>query len=134
MHRRTIVGLIVVGLMLAVGGGCSRAAQVEGEEPDQLNRLDAVLTIRVVNHSQLDATIYLVHDGARDRLGSVTAASSSAFSVRGRSLATGDFTLLADPLGATRTSTTERLNVLQGTEFIWTIETDFNRSSVMVRG
>jgi hypothetical protein len=134
MHRRTIVGLIVVGLMLAVGGGCSRAAQVEGEEPDQLNRLDAVLTIRVVNHSQLDATIYLVHDGARDRLGSVTAASTSAFSVRGRSLATGDFTLLADPLGATRTSTTERLNVLQGTEFIWTIETDFNRSSVMVRG
>lgn len=134
MHSRSVVGLIVLGLVLAVGGGCSRAAQVEGEEPEQLDPRDAVLTVRVVNHSQLDATIYLLHDGARDRLGTVTAASTSAFSVRGRSLATGDFTLVADPLGATRTTASERLNVLQGTEFIWTIETDFNRSSVMVRG
>jgi hypothetical protein len=133
MHHRSVVALIVLGFVLAVGTGCSRAAQVEGEEPEQLNRSDVVVTVRVVNHSQLDATIYLVHDGARDRLGAVTAASTSAFTVRGRSLATGDFTLVADPLGATRTSTTERLNVLQGTEFIWTIEADFTRGSVMVR-
>src|SRR4051812_6811917 len=124
MHYRSVVGLILVGLVLSLGGGCRRAAQ-EGDELEPVNRADAVLTVRVVNHSQLDATIYLVHDGARDRLGSVTAASTSTFAVRGRSLATGDFTLVADPLGATRTTTTERLNVLQGTEFIWTIETDF---------
>jgi hypothetical protein len=131
MHRRMVVALLV--LLLAPAGGCSRAAQTEGEEPDPFDRANAVLTVRVVNHSQLDATIYLVHDGARDRLGSVTAATTSEFTVRGRSLATGDFTLMADPLGGTRTVTTERLNALQGTEFIWTIESEFSRSSVMVR-
>jgi hypothetical protein len=133
MHHRSVIGL-VIGLALALSSGCSRAAQVEGEEPEQLGRPDAVLTVRVVNHSQLDATIYLVHDGARDRLGTVTAASTSAFAVRGRSLATGDFTLVADPLGATRTSTSDRLNALQGTEFIWTLESDFAHNSVQVRG
>jgi hypothetical protein len=133
MHRRSVVGLILVGLVLALGTGCSRAAQVEGREPEPLDRADAVVTVRVVNHSQLDATIYLVHDGARDRLGAVTAASTAAFTVRGRSLATGDFTLVADPLGATRTSSSERLNVLQGTEFIWTLESDFAHNSVQVR-
>jgi hypothetical protein len=101
---------------------------------EPLNRADVVVTVRIVNHSQLDVTIYLVHDGARDRLGTVTAASTSAFAVRGRSLASGDFTLVADPVGARRTSTTERLNVLQGMEFIWTIEADFSRGSVLVRG
>jgi hypothetical protein len=132
-HRRALV-VISVALALGASAGCSRAAQVEGDEPETVNRTDAVLTVRVVNHSQLDATIYLLHDGARDRLGSVTAASTSTFSVRGRSLASGDFTLVADPLGATRTTSTERLNVLQGTEFTWTIESDFTRGSILVRG
>jgi hypothetical protein len=134
MHHRGVVGLIALALALAGADGCSRPARLEGDEPELVNRADAVVTVRVVNHSQLDATIYLVHDGARDRLGTVTAASTSAFAVRGRSLATGDFTLVADPLGATRTTATERLNVLQGMEFIWTIESDFSRSSVLVRG
>jgi hypothetical protein len=134
MHHRSVVSLIIVGLVLAAGTGCSRAVPGEGDEPEPVNPSNAVLTVRIVNHSQLDATIYLVHDGARDRLGTVTAASTSAFSVRGRSLATGDFTLMADPLGATRTTSTERLNVFQGTEFIWTIEADFSRSSILIVG
>jgi hypothetical protein len=133
MHRRTVVGLVGLWLLLAATGGCGRAAQTEGSQLEPVDPANAVLTVRVVNHSLLDATIYLVHDGARDRLGTVTAASTSAFTVQGRSLATGDFTLVADPLGRTRTVTTERLNVLQGTEFVWTIEAEFSRSSIMVR-
>lgn len=134
MHHRRVARLAVLGVALAFAGGCSRAAQLEGDDAEQVNRADVVVTVRVVNHSQLDATIYLVHDGARDRLGTVTAASASAFAVRGRSLASGDFTLVADPVGARGTSSTERLNVLQGMEFVWTIEANFSRSSVMVRG
>jgi hypothetical protein len=134
MHHRIVVPVVALGLALVVAGGCSRATQTESDEVEPVNRADVVVTVRVVNHSQLDATIYPVHDGARDRLGTVTAASTSAFAVRGRSLASGDFTLVADPVGARRASSTERLNVLQGMEFIWTIEADFSRSSVLVRG
>jgi hypothetical protein len=134
MHRRSAVALIAIGLVLAGAAGCSRAARAEDEDRELVYRSDAVLTVRIINHSQLDATIYLQHDGARDRLGTVTAASASAFAVRARTLANGDFSLVADPVGATRTSTSERLHVNQGAEFIWTIEADFSRSSVLVRG
>ena len=122
-----------VGLALAAGAACSRA-RPGADDRELIYRADAALTVRVVNHSQVDATIYLVHDGARDRLGTVTAASTSAFAVRARSLGTGDFILVADPIGGLRTSAIERLHVNQGTEFIWTIETDFSRGSVLVRG
>ena len=134
MHRRHAVALFAVGLGLLTAVGCSRATRAGDEDRELVYRSDAVLTVRILNHSQLDATIYLMHDGARDRLGTVTAASASDFAVRARALANGDFTLVADPVGSTRTSTTERLHVNQGTEFIWTIEADFSRSSVLVRG
>jgi hypothetical protein len=132
MHRR--IGIAALALGIAFGGACSRAAQVEGSgEREVIYQAAAVLTVRVVNHSQLDATIYLLHDGARDRLGTVTAATSVNFAVRARSLASGEFALLADPLGSMQTTTSERLHVNQGSEFTWTLETDFSRGSVLVR-
>jgi hypothetical protein len=131
MHRHSVIALIIA--LAAASAGCHRAAP-GAEDRELVYRADAVLTVRVVNHSQLDATIYLVHDGTRERLGTVTAASTSAFSVRGRSLANGDFVLVADPVGAIRASTTEPLHASQGTEFIWTLEADFSRNSVIVRG
>jgi hypothetical protein len=135
MRHRGTAGLLVVALVLAPAAGCRRAGQGPGPDDDRelVYRSDAVLAVRIVNNSQLDATIYLAHDGARDRLGTVTAASTAAFTVRGRSLGSGDFALVADPVGATRTFTTERLHASQGTEFIWTIEPDPNKSSVLVR-
>jgi hypothetical protein len=122
---------LTVALVLLVAGGCSHAGRVEDrEEP---SRPDAVVTVQVMNRSQLDATIYLLHDGARERLGTVTAATTASYPVRTRMLGTGEFALLADPIGATRTWTTERLSVSQGSEFVWTLESDFSRSSVLVR-
>jgi hypothetical protein len=129
MYRR--VGIVALALGL-LSGGCSRAAQGEGER-ETVYRADRVLTVRVVNHSQLDATIYLVHDGTRDRLGTVTAASSAAFPVQARILGSGEFRLLADPLGSRNTTSTEGLSVAQGSVFTWTLESDFSRGSVFVQ-
>jgi nucleotide-binding universal stress UspA family protein len=50
-----------------------------------------------------------------------------------RTLGSGEFALLADPVGMMRTATTERLHTGQGTEFTWTLETDFSRGSLIVR-
>jgi hypothetical protein len=123
--------LVAVAIGLLFGAACSRAAQES--ERETVYQAESVLTVRVVNRSQLDATIYLVHDGTRDRLGTVTAASSASFSVRARMLGSGEFALLADPVGMMRTATTERLHTGQGTEFTWTLETDFSRGSLIVR-
>ena len=90
--------------------------------------------MKIVNRSQLDAILYVVHDGTRDRLGAVTAATSANFTLRVRSLgAGGEFSLLADPVGSMRTTSTEILRANQGSVFTWTLETDFSRGSVLVQ-
>ena len=128
MQHRVVVAL-AIGLLF--GAACSRAAQES--ERETVYQAESVLTVRVVNRSQLDATIYLVHDGTRDRLGTVTAASSASFSVRARTLGSGEFTLLADPVGMRLTATSETLRVAEGSEFTWTLESDFSRGAVLVR-
>ena len=123
--------LVAVAIGLLFGTACSRATQES--ERETVYQAESVLTVRVVNRSQLDATIYLLHDGTRERLGTVTAASSSSFSVRARTLGSGEFALLADPVGMRLTATSETLRVAQGSEFTWTLESDFSRGSVLVR-
>lgn len=119
-------------LLLALAVSCARGAQRSDEELPY--PIDSTITIRVVNRSQLDAIIYLVHGGARERLGTVTAATTASFPVRTRTLgAGGEFSLYADPVGATRGASTEPLSVSQGSTFTWTLESDFSRGSVMVQ-
>ena len=130
MIRRT--GLLTLALVLSLTGGCSRAT---GGQPEQetIYQAESSLTIRVVNNSRLDATIYLLHDGARERMGTVTATSSSSFPLRTRSFATGDFTLVAEPIGSRRVVNSERLNAGQGSVFTWTLDTDLTRASILVQ-
>ena len=40
---------------------------------------------------------------------------------------------MADPVGLTHTATTETLRAAQGTEFTWTLESDFGRGGLIVR-
>jgi hypothetical protein len=130
MIRRT--GLLVIVLALPLAGACSRATEGQTER-ETLYQTESAVTIRVVNNSRLDAAVYLVHDGARERMGSVTASSSVSFPVRGRTFATGEFTLVAEPIGSRRTLTSERLSATQGTVFTWTLDTDLRRGAVLVQ-
>jgi hypothetical protein len=122
---------LLLALMLLSGAGCHHASGAG--ESSGLPDADETIAIRVVNHSQLDATIHLSHDGVRDRLGTVTAAATGTFAVRRRVLTGGDFALLADPVGSNRAASSERLVAAMGTLFIWTLESDFSHNSVQVR-
>ena len=126
--------LLCAALLAVIGAGaCARAAR-ESDGVDGIQRAESTFTVRVVNHSQIDAVIFLVHDGVHDRLGAVTAATTSSFSVRTRALSgAGEFAILADPVGSRRTTSSEILHVAQGTVFTWTLETDFSRGAVMVQ-
>ena len=129
--RRVVASVATLMLCLLLAG-CSRAAQAG--ERETVYRADETITVRIVNRSQLDAILFIVHDGTRDRLGAVTAATTSTFAVRTRSLgAGGEFTLLADPVGSMRATSTETLRVAQGSIFTWTLETNFSRGAVMVQ-
>jgi hypothetical protein len=130
MIQRT--GLLLMSLVLPLGAGCSRATAGQGDR-ETVYQAETALTIRVVNNSRLDAAIYLVHDGARERMGTVTAVSSASFPLRGRLLATGDFFLVAEPIGARGVLNSERLSAAQGSVFTWTIDADLRRSAVFVQ-
>ncbi len=133
MHRRSSIARSPLALLvlLLLGAGCSRSAPPESET---IYRAESVVTVTIVNRSMLDAIVYVLHGGVRDRLGTVTAATTTSYQLRSSSLgATGDFALVADPVGSNRTATTEPLRVTMGSTFTWTLETDFTRGSLLVR-
>jgi hypothetical protein len=127
------VALFVALFAALTAAACSRATAETGDQAIA-DQTSATITVRIVNRSQLDAVIFLVHDGVRERLGAVTAATTSNFPVRTRVIgSSGEFTLLADPVGSRRATSSEALRLAQGTIFTWTLETDFSRGAVMVQ-
>ncbi len=91
------------------------------------------IALRVTNHNFLDVAIYVVHDGQRTRVGTVTGSSSQVFFLPFRLLGQGrEIQLLGDPIGSTQLARTERLVVQPGQYIDWTLETDLRRSSVGV--
>jgi len=91
------------------------------------------IALRVTNHNYLDVTVYVLHDGQRTRVGTVTGSSTEVFFFPIRLLGQGrEIELLGDPIGSPEVARTERLIVQPGQYIAWTLETDLQRSSVGV--
>jgi hypothetical protein len=89
--------------------------------------------LSVINHHWLDVTIYVVHNGERTRVGTVTASSSERFLLAGRLLgATREVYLIGDVVGSPEVVRTEILLVQPGQYIEWTLENPLRRSSVAV--
>ena len=91
------------------------------------------IALQVTNHNFLDVTIYVLHNGQRTRVGTVTGSSSQVFYLPARLLGLGrEMQLLGDPIGSTDFAVTETLIIQPGQYIEWTLETDLRRSSVGV--
>jgi hypothetical protein len=113
-------------LLLATSACASlRRGDVPNDDTD-------IVVVNVINHHQLNVTVFNVASGRRDRLGEVTAAASSSFKVHLRRLANREMQLLADPIGSSRTTRTELLRVDAGDTVSWILETDLARSHVEI--
>lgn len=128
--RARCVGLAVAiaGLLTAChhSGGVGQAAAGSA--------WNGVVTVRVVNHSWLDVTIYVLQGTHRDRIGTATATSTTEFKVAIRSLTSGtDYRLYADPIGSRQTVRSEALHAQDGDIVTWTLEDNLERSSIDVR-
>jgi hypothetical protein len=109
-------------------GGCSRARP--GEE---LN-LDATSTLNVVNHHWGDVDVYVVRDGQRQRVGTVTAAAEENFDL-GPSLTKGAGTLQlqAHAVGSSGAISSEPISVRPGgMQITWTLESKLSRATLAV--
>ena len=89
--------------------------------------------LSVINHHWLDVTIYVVHNGERTRVGTVTASSNERFILSGRLLgATREVYLSGHAVGSAELVRTEVLVVQAGQYIEWTLENPLRRSSVAV--
>ena len=108
------------------GGGIGAAAAESGN--------NGSVTLRIVNHSWLDVTVYLQQGTRRDRIGTATATSTTEFHVPLRRIADGgDYQLFGDPVGSRETVRSEPLHAQDGDVVTWTLEDNLQRSFIDVR-
>ena len=101
----------------------------------QQQAINGSITLRIANNNQLDVTVYAVNQGLRVRIGTVTSTSTAHFELSLRQIgATGEFRLLADPIGSTRTVTSEIVHVFPGQTVEWMLAPDLRQSSLSIRG
>ncbi len=91
------------------------------------------VALQVTNHNFLDVVVYVLHDGQRTRVGTVTGSSSQIFYFPVRLLGQGhEIQLYGDAIGSPDFARTERLTIQPGQYIEWTLESDLRRSSVGV--
>jgi hypothetical protein len=124
--------LIALAAAAIIAGGC---ASVTG--PTQHRNADAAserTTIRVNNYNWSDMTVYLVRNGARMRLGSVSSLEARTFNVPTSLLmSAGEVRLMADPIGSTRVFTSPPVLIAQGQIAEWRLENSLALSSFWIR-
>jgi|SRR5689334_22095371 len=124
-RSRWCIGAAVLLLTLAPLG-CVKKSVIP-EEPD-------TITIRVSNNNPLDMTVYAVNQSMRIRLGLVSTASTQRFTVSLHQVSpTGELQLLADPVGARRTLTSEPIHVFPGQDVEWVLQADLRQSMLTIR-
>jgi hypothetical protein len=89
--------------------------------------------VHVENKHWLDIVVYVEHDGQRSRLGTVTAASTTDFTLRPTLIGqTGAIQLIGDAVGSPGTVQTGTIVVRPGSHVTWTLQTNLARSDVSV--
>lgn len=94
--------------------------------------LDNESTLQVVNHHWSDVDIYLVHDGQRTRVGSVTASADANF-VLSKTMTSGGGTLqlLAHGVGSNSNISSETIAARPGgMQLTWTLENNLTRATL----
>jgi hypothetical protein len=94
---------------------------------------ESEVALNVTNHNYLDVVVYVLHDGQRTRVGTVSGSSSTIFFLPVRLLGQGrEIRLYGDAIGNDSYAVTDVLVVQRGQYIEWTLESDLRRSSVGV--
>jgi len=120
MTRRTLV--LLTAALLACGGHHKAPAMAIEQ-----------FAVVVINHHWLDVTVYLVHDGQRTRIGTVTATTTEQFAISTRLLGSmRQVALIGEAVGSRDVVRTELVALQPGQYIEWTLENALRRSSVAV--
>lgn len=122
------------GLVLALIGSVLLAGCVHRQSTlDDAASAPQGATLEVQNLGFVDCDIYVLHDGVRERVGSVVATRSASFDLRSSQLGnSGTLQLIARPIGGNWSYTSEAFVIHDGQSIEWTLADDINRSFVSV--
>ena len=124
--KRSYRWLAILALTLAA---CHRA----GEEPEPQPDPNTTVVVQIENHYHGDVIIYLAVGTQRRRLGNVTALSTAEFSFPWRHIqSSGTSRLVAHPIAGARNYASDALLIQPGQSVTWTLESDLDRSSLVV--
>ena len=120
--------LLWICAVVAALAGCSRRPVASGETTP-----DEGWTLRVVNHHWLDVSIYVMSDGRRAHVGTVSATHTENYEMPAGLIGPGRLIRLeGNPIGAMRTVRSDAVAVQGGQRVEWTLESGLERSTLAV--
>ena len=124
--------IVVIALAAASLGGCRGSQFPEDITPELPSEALSVI-LEVQNNNWADVIIYVVHDGQRSRLNSVTATKNSSLVIPPNMIGqVGNLQLIARRVGGNDRYVSQPISVRTGTTIVLTLESDLKRSSVAV--
>jgi hypothetical protein len=126
---RTTVAISVAAAILS---GC-RGSQFPEDIAPALSSDAQSVVLEVQNHNWADIIIYVVHDGKRSRLNSVTATKNTSLIIPPNLIGqVGNLQLVARRVGANDRYVSQPISIRTGTTIVLTLESNLARSSVAV--
>ncbi|HEU5170198.1 MAG TPA: hypothetical protein VFU46_06655 [Gemmatimonadales bacterium] len=129
------MGRTLAWLALSVSSACTAPASPPALAPGPEARAERFGGVSLVlnNRYWLDVVVKIEHDGETSRIGQVAAASSRHFVLPAWMLgASGYVRFVADPVGSPERGSTDWVNVWGGQTVEWTLESQLERSSMLV--
>ena len=123
--RRTWIFAMMA--LLTGSGACATS----GSRPNA-GRLPSSYAVTVVNDNWLDAVVYAVRGSARVRLGVVGGLGTTNLRIPATLITDGTFRMLVDPIGSTRTYTSDSIVVTPGQRIELTVSSNLSMSSFAV--
>jgi hypothetical protein len=120
--------LFALLLVLCVATSCSR-----NKRPADGLDGDSESTLHVENHHYGDVDIYVIHDGSRSRVGTVTATTDQTFTLNSRVIGrVGTMQLIAHGLGGSGNLSSEQFAIRPGMQIDWTLDSNLSRGTLAI--
>jgi hypothetical protein len=120
--------LFALLLIVCVATSCSR-----NRRPSDALDSDTESTLHVENQHYGDVDIYVIHDGSRSRIGTVTATTEQTFTLNPRIIGTvGTMQLIAHGVGTAGSLSSEQFAIRPGMQISWTLDSRLARATLAI--
>jgi hypothetical protein len=120
--------LFALVLIVCVAASCSH-----NKRPSDTMEAGADATLHVENHHYGDVDIFVIHNGSRTRVGSVTASTDQTFTLNSRIIGTvGTLQILAHGIGESGSISSEQFSIRPGMQINWTLDSNLSRATLAI--